>query len=117
MKRVLIIEDDGDTLELLSFIASSSNYEVIPSSRVLPLEEVERLNPDMILLDHWLGKKLGGDLCNEVKQNPHTKDIPIIMISAIQGLGQIAYDNKADGCLEKPFDIEEIEAVLDAYLF
>jgi len=115
MKKVLIIEDDWDTLELLRIIAKKSNYDVILSSNVLPFTLVEKIKPDLILLDHWVNDQIGSDLCYQIKQNAKTHDIPVIIISAVPGIGKIARESLADGCLEKPFDIEEIEAVLDSY--
>jgi len=116
MKKVLIIEDDMDTLELLGVLASQSNYRAILQSDVLPITEIEQIKPDLILLDHWLGSHLGGNLCKEIKENLATRDIPIVMISALLQIGSIAFDNQADGCLTKPFNLEEIEGVFESYL-
>ena len=116
MKKVLIIEDDMDTLELLGVITRQSNYEAVLHSNVLPIEEIEQINPSLIILDHWINDHLGGNLCGKLKSNPKTRDIPIVMLSAIIEIGQIAFDNRADGSLSKPFDIEEIESVLECYL-
>jgi two-component system phosphate regulon response regulator PhoB len=116
MKKVLIIEDDKDTLEVLGLIAEKLNFEVVLFDEVVPILAIENINPDLIILDHWLGSKKGGDLCFQLKENPITADIPVILLSAMPDIGQIALDNKADGCLFKPFKIDEIEDVLIAYL-
>ncbi len=116
MKKILIIEDDEDTLELLGYLAEKSDVDVILSTDVLPLVEIDRIHPNLIILDHWIGTKRGGDLCLEIKQNESTADIPVIMISALAEIGQIAMDSCADGSLAKPFDMEEIEDVIENYL-
>ena len=116
MKRILIIEDDEDTLELLGTIAEKSNLEVVLQTNVLPLPEIEKINPDLILLDHWIAEEKGGDLCLRLKRNQRTQEIPVVMISALNEIGQIAYSSGADGSLSKPFDIEQIESVFEAYL-
>lgn len=116
MKKVLIIEDDGDTLELLGCVAEQAKVDVVLRSDVLPLEEIEQIAPDLILLDHRIGKQSGGELCLKIKQNPATAEIPVIMLSAINDLGRVATDSCADGSLAKPFDIEEIEGLFCTYL-
>jgi DNA-binding response OmpR family regulator len=116
MKKILIIEDDGDTLEMLGYIAKQTEVEVVLRSDVLPLTEIEQINPDLIILDHWIGTKLGGDLCLEIKQNETTRYIPVILISALNEVRQIAIDSCADGSISKPFDIEEIQETIEAYI-
>ena len=67
---------------MLSIITKQANFEVVLRSDVLPLSEIEQINPDLILLDHWIGNRFGGDLCLEIKNNPATADIIVIMLSA-----------------------------------
>ena len=116
MRKILIIEDDKDILSVLGEIAKSSHFEVILQVTLLSVTQIELIMPDLILLDHWIGTEKGGDLCLLLKQNEATKDIPIVIISTALDVGQIAFDSCADGALIKPFDIEEIEALFEAYL-
>jgi len=116
MKKVLIIEDDGGTLDMLGYIAKQAEFEVVLRSDVLPLSEIKQIKPDLILLDHWIGTHYGGDLCLEIKQDPATAEIIVIMLSAVIDIGQIAMDNYADGSLTKPFEVAEVEDVLQSYL-
>jgi DNA-binding response OmpR family regulator len=116
MKKVLIIEDDGDTLDMLGYIAAKSNVEVVLRSDVISLAEIKQINPDLIILDHWVGTRTGGDLCLEIKQNPTTAEIPVVMLSSLNEIGQIAMDCCADGSLAKPFDIAEIEDIIETYV-
>ena len=116
MKKILIIEDDGDTLEMLGFIAKQAEVEVVLRSNVLSLTEIQQIDPALIILDHWIGAKRGGDLCFELKQNEATKEIPVILISAINEIGQIAMNSCADGSIAKPFDIEEIQGIIETYV-
>lgn len=116
MKKVLIIEDDGDTLEMLGYIASQADVEVVLQSDVIPVTTIQQIKPDLIILDHWIGTKRGGDLCLEIKQTQVTKHIPVILLSALNEIGQIAIESRADGCLTKPFDMDEIIEVIECYL-
>ncbi|MBD1363485.1 response regulator transcription factor [Mucilaginibacter sp. ZT4R22] len=116
MKKILIIEDDEATLELLGLICEEKAVEVALKSTLIDLAEIESMKPDLILLDHWMGSSRGGDLCLEIKQNQATQDIPVILISALNEIGQIALDNCADGCIMKPFNVEEIQEVIETYI-
>lgn len=115
-KKVLIIEDDRATSEMLGFLASQLNLNVIGSSNVLPVKDIHSFSPDLIILDHWLGNELGGDLCLKLKADPLTKDIPVVLISAIPSLRQVATDSCADGYLAKPFDIDDLIGTIIKFL-
>jgi len=52
----------------------------------------------------------------EVKNNPATHDIPVILMSALQDVGKIAMECLVDSSISKPFDIEEISEMVHAYI-
>lgn len=116
MKKVLIVEDDTDTLEMLGYIAAQAGVEVVLRSAILPVAEVERIGPNLVLLDYWIAGKCGAELCLKIKQHPATAGIPVIVLSGINDLSQVAKDYCADGSIAKPFDIVQVEEVLQAYL-
>lgn len=107
-KRILIIEDDQDVSDILRFLANQLNFEVSTSDRTLFVADIKRLDPDLIVLDHWLGTALGGDLCQALKSKESTRDIPVILISADPDLIRIAQECSADAWLAKPFDVDEL---------
>ncbi|MFI5158072.1 MAG: two-component system response regulator [Sphingobacteriales bacterium] len=115
-KTVLIIEDDPDILETIELILSDMNIHVMSAPEALEASEVYALAPDLIILDHWLHKKLGGDLCLALKTDPHTKKIPIIMMSADLNIGNVARYSLADAYLAKPFDIDKMIGLTQQYL-
>lgn len=115
-KKILIIEDDEATCEILEFIAAGLNCEAITSTYALPVRSVQEAAPDLILLDHWLGDHFGGDLCLKLKDNPLTKDIPVIIVSAHHTIKEIAKQYCADDYVEKPFSIKVIEDKVRKYL-
>ena len=117
VKKVLIIEDDRDTLDALTFIAEDLNLEVTNSSRIILVADIEALSPQLILLDHWVHGSIGGDLCLAIKADPAIKHIPVILVSAHSNIQQLAIKCGADGFLEKPFNLEEITAVITKWLF
>jgi DNA-binding response OmpR family regulator len=113
---VLIIEDDPDILEAIELILSDMNIHVMSAPEALQANEIYALAPDLIILDHWLHKKLGGDLCLTLKTDPHTKKIPIIMMSADLNIANVARYSLADAYLAKPFDINELVNLTHKYL-
>ena len=115
-KTVLIIEDDPGILETIELILSGLNIHVISAPEALETSEIYALAPDLIILDHWLHKKLGGDLCLALKTDPHTKKIPIIMMSADLNIANVARYSLADAYLAKPFDIDELVNLTQKYL-
>lgn len=115
-KTVLIIEDDPDILETIELILSDMNIHVMSAPEALEASEVYALAPDLIILDHWLHKKLGGDLCLALKTDPHTKKIPIIMMSADLNIANVARYSLADAYLAKPFDIDKMIGLTQQYL-
>jgi DNA-binding response OmpR family regulator len=108
-KKVLIIDDDPDILEITSMILSTEGYDVESSLNGKPAMDLinEQQFPDLLLLDVRLvgEEKNGNEICNALKANDKTKNIPVVLISAEQDLVNIAYQCGADGYIKKPFDI------------
>ena len=108
MKKVLLVEDDVDTLELVELILRSNGYAVIKANREVSIKEIIGLRPDLAILDYLLPYGLGTELCLEIKNNPLTKYFPVILYSANTDLKKLAGESHADAYLEKPFDIAQL---------
>ena len=111
-KRILIIEDDLDILEILDIILLDEGYEVIPISKGLSAPEIELLHPDLILLDFRISgyDKTGAQICQELKSISTTSAIPVLLVSAESNLAFIANNCCADVYVSKPFDLLGIVA-------
>jgi DNA-binding response OmpR family regulator len=110
-KKILVVDDDADIREIISFILTSEGYEVIGlDNGHQVLETAQHSLPDVILLDVMLGDMDGRDICQELKLHHVTKQIPIIIISATHGRpgSHDAKDCDADDYLGKPFDIADL---------
>ena len=116
MKTILIIDDDKDTSDILEYVIKELDVNAVSRPDVLSLSEIQKIMPDLIVLDHWLHGAKGGDLCWKIKNSPATLHIPVIMISAVINLAQVAHDSCADAYIEKPFDLPDIEKVINQYL-
>lgn len=111
-KRVLIMEDDQDTADILGFLTNQLNLEVVTSDKALFIADIKRLSPDLIVSDHWLGSELGGELCRALKSKESTREIPVILLSAAANIAEIADDCGADAYLSKPFDVNDLVDVM-----
>ncbi len=106
-RKILIVDDDLDILEVIGLILESEGYEVeLMSSGHEIFEHISKFNPDLILLDVMLGNMDGREICNNIKNTKDTLHIPIIMISATHNMAEFIKKNcRPDDFLEKPFDI------------
>jgi DNA-binding response OmpR family regulator len=107
VKNIAIIENDQSILDLLSIILEEEGYNILPSGNSHFLNHLNAL-PDLINLDEWLNDEKGSDICKKIKSNPETAHIPIILVSAINQLEEVAKGCKADGFIEKPFNINDL---------
>ena len=114
-KRVLIIEDDPGIQELIGYILESEGFEVIATSPNFSAD-LSTQKADLILLDEWVNKKEGHMLCKEIKQIHTFRHIPVIILSTAPDIADIAKNCKADGYLAKPFDIDDIVALVNKVL-
>jgi DNA-binding response OmpR family regulator len=108
LKKVLIVEDDIDILDLLEMILRDNGYAVIKINREISIKEIIGISPHMIIIDFLLPHRLGNELCLELKDNQYTSHIPIILYSAVNNLKGIADQSGADAYIEKPFDVNDI---------
>jgi two-component system phosphate regulon response regulator PhoB len=114
-RKIIIIEDDPDTLDIMSYILAEEGYETIPASNSKPLHDVHVHQPMLILLDNRLTEGFGRDFCTRFKKDPATRHFPVVLISANPGLETMALECNADGYLKKPFDIDELLNVVKKF--
>jgi two-component system response regulator MtrA len=115
-QRVLVIEDDPDTQQMLMVILRSEGYDVLSAgSGPLGLELLRKMGPDLVILDWMLP---GMDGLEVLKRAREISGVPVVMLTAkasptdkISGL-----DTGADDYLSKPFEPEELLARIRAQL-
>ncbi|WP_179413143.1 response regulator [Mucilaginibacter sp. E4BP6] len=119
-KKILVIEDDKDIRDTIVYILQEENYEVIASEDSKILKSINDHNPNLVLLDNWLtdwkSDANGQQLSKELKSNPATSHIPVIIISAVSNIKEIAEAGLADGYLRKPFDLNELIEIVRHHL-
>jgi DNA-binding response OmpR family regulator len=109
-KRILIIDDDPDILEVLNLIFEQEGFEVKLCETGEEAEHLTHINPDLILLDiRILGSgKNGADICFKIKSRPENGDLPIILLSSEENIAEISEQCGADGYISKPFELENL---------
>ncbi len=115
-KKILVIDDDQDILELTELILQDSGYEVVTSLTAAILNDVLQLKPDLIILDDWLEDTTGHEQCKILKSAEATRHIPVLIFSASTGLEKVAADCLANNYIEKPFDVDDLQNMIAALL-
>ena len=118
-KNILVVEDDPDIKELISFNLSNQGHQVFEASNgELGIEKAREKLPDLILLDLMLPGIHGLDVCRIIKADQETKDIPIIMVTAMGQEEDIVkgLETGADDYITKPFSIKVLLARVSAVL-
>ena len=84
-KRILVIDDDANLNKLLKVcLEEAGPYEVDSETRAeQALSKTREFKPDLILLDVVLGDMDGGEVASRIKDNPETKDIPIVFLTGV----------------------------------
>lgn len=119
MHRILIVEDEQDIADLIGFNLQRAGYEVIKAhDGIEGTEAALRERPDLIVLDLMLPGRDGYAVFRELRRDPRTVSIPVIMLTAraqtedrIQGL-----EAGADDYLTKPFSPKELMLRVQAIL-
>ncbi|WP_434628995.1 EAL domain-containing response regulator [Chromobacterium sp. CV08] len=116
---ILVVDDTMTTLMMLLALLSTQGYQVSSAqSGTEALERVARHPPDLILLDFSLPDIDGIAVCNELKLNPRTRDIPVLFLSSISDT-ETKVDGFAAGAVDfisKPFERSELLARVNTHL-
>src|SRR5581483_10219711 len=81
-KKILIADDDPSICDSLKMMLELEGYIVDTTVDGETIYKMEQEYPDLLLLDIWMNGQDGREICKYLKKEPHTKDIPIIMLSA-----------------------------------
>ena len=103
--KILIADDNIQNCELLDAYLEAGDYEIsMAHDGKETLLAVEKYQPDIILLDIMMPKLSGYEVCEQLKKDDKTKDIPILMVTALKESGDIekAVASGADDFLSKP---------------
>ena len=118
-RDILIVDDTIENLKILVAMLSQAGYHVRPvNNGTLALQIARNSAPDLILLDIRMPNMDGYQVCEQLKSNPATHDIPIIFISAQHNLHDKLQAFRAGGVdyITKPFQLEEVQARVETQI-
>lgn len=116
-KKIIIFDDDEDILSICTFILEEQGWIVSAFADCNNIiERVLAIMPDVILMDNWIPDDGGIIATQKLKQNETLKSIPIIYFSANSDIASLANHAGAESYLAKPFDLEELERVINTVL-
>ncbi len=116
---ILVVDDTPENLHLLVEELSAAGYHVRPAnSGAAALKLVDRITPDLIILDIRMPEMDGYEVCRRLKANQTTHDIPVIFLSAIESKPEIVKTFQVGGVdyVQKPFIKEELLARIETHL-
>ena len=112
--RILIFDDDRDSVGIYSKVLQSKGYDVFTRAHCLDcIEVVGFFHPDVIFMDHNMPGKCGLEAVASLKSHAEFRSIPIVYFSANNDIKALAQEAGADAFLAKPFDLEELEKVIE----
>ena len=117
---VLLVDDNAQNLELLeAYMEDLPEVRVITATNgIEALARVQDESPDLILLDIMMPKMSGFEVCKRIKSDPKTRDITVIMVTALNETGDVerAAECGTDDYLSKPIDrralVEQVRGLL-----
>lgn len=115
-KKILIVDDNLETIKMLQMILEDKGYQIITAyTGKKCLEKVKEEKIELIILDIMLPGIDGYQVCEKIKTNLDTKDIPVIMLTG-KDMGDDfdkAMEKKADWYVVKPYSVEHLLKVMD----
>jgi len=123
-KYILVVDDDPDLVETVSMMLESKGCEVGQAYDGVEGEEsIKKRRPDLVILDVMMPRKDGYVLCAELKANEATRDIPVVLLTAVgEAVPTTTYTHadgmstEADDYIAKPIDTEGLWRVVTALL-
>jgi len=111
MSKVLVVEDSVTQREMITDLLKGSGLDVtVASDGVEALEQIEDLRPDLVVLDIVMPRMNGYEVCRQIKSNPKTQNIPVVMCSSKGEEFDRYWGMKqgADAYIAKPFQPTEL---------
>jgi len=111
-KKILVVDDEPNLIELVKAILSEGGMEVISATNGQEaLKKLDSVKPDLVILDMMMPGMSGREVCERIRKNPKTKDLKIIFLTVakfsetgknvLEGLNVLDY-------ITKPFENEDL---------
>jgi DNA-binding response OmpR family regulator len=117
--RILIVDDDPDMVELLRFALTEAGYSACTATTgTEALAEAQRSSPDLVVLDLLLPEMNGFNVCENLRRNPATASVPIIMITMLPGQFPrlVGAEAGVNAYVSKPFQTRDLVSCVGGLL-
>ena len=109
MKKILLLDDNPDILQVVEAVLAYENYEVKATSTSANfIQMAEQFCPDLVILDFRLGDGNGGEICRALKAHPTLSPVPVILFTAYVQPGLNLFEFGCDEVIDKPFDLNQL---------
>jgi len=116
-KRLLIIDNDTEVLSVMEEALVYEGFEVrIKEDTQNIFQVIDEYQPDLVMIDYILDGINGGETCHEIKVNPVTSHIPVIIVSAYSKVILSLGNYRSDAFLAKPFGLDELVQLINKLL-
>lgn len=123
-KLILVVDDDPDLVESVAMKLESENYRVAKAyDGVEAMDQIKKERPALMILDVMMPRKSGYQLCEEIKKSGDTKDIVILLLTAVaEAVTSTNYthwegkNTLADDYIPKPIDLAKLMGIVKDYL-
>ncbi len=105
---ILIVEDDDATAECLTDLLRAEGYDTQALSMPGSVEAVRRVQPDLILLDLVFPDSKGEDLLHALRRDHELGGLPVVLLSAVPHLAELAAKLPVQGHVSKPFELDPL---------
>jgi two-component system, OmpR family, response regulator VicR len=108
-KKILLLDDNRDLLLIVQIILKGQGYEVVQATCVEEaLQKIRIHQPSLIMMDVFIKDQDGRELCSQLKKDPATSNIKVILMSGIETENANLQCIGADDFISKPFDYDEL---------
>lgn len=119
---VMVVDDDENTLTVAFYILEALGYgSLLSDNGAEALELAKRFKPDIVITDHMMPGLKGSELCKLLKEDPNTKNIPVIIMTSLYQQKERARIDflknfGADDFLNKPIPYDRLEVIIGSWL-
>jgi CheY-like chemotaxis protein len=118
VKKVLIADDSANTRGILRFMLQNQGFDLVEAvDGEEAIAKALASPPDLIILDGMMPRKCGFEACSELKQNPKTASVPIILLTAVAQVEPSrdwAKESPADRYMAKPFQMRDLLSAIES---
>lgn len=116
-KSILIYDDEKEILKVSRLILQDEYRQVETCISAENLfDDIERVKPDIILMDLWMPMISGEDAIDLLRNNEKTQHIPVVVFSAVNEIEKISKKINATALLKKPFSVDELKETVKKYI-